>query len=179
MKQHQRVARKLVHQGNLLTFYEDSIALPNGKVALWDYLHHKGAAAILPIDQDGSVLMIRQYRNAIDRDTLEIPAGGLNPGESFQVCAERELEEETGYRAGKTTHLVDFYTTCAYCDEKIGIYVATDLIQTKQHLDEDEFLNVEKYEISELSALVFNGTIQDSKTIIAILAYQNQKNHLK
>ena len=119
--------------------------------------------------------MVRQYRNALDRYTLEIPAGGLNGMEEpTDVAAMRELEEETGYRTESVELLITIRTTVAFCNEKIDIYVAKDLITSKQHLDEDEFINVEVYEMAALEKMIYEGTIQDSKTISALLAYKNK-----
>ena len=168
-----RIRRELVYKGKILNFYEDYMALPNGNTAVWDFIEHKGAAAVVPVTSDGKILMVRQYRNALERYTLEIPAGAVNYlGEPKEECAARELEEETGYRAGKLEWLMNVNTTVAFCNELIGIYVAQDLIPTSQHLDEDEFLNVEKHDLDELLAMVYDGRITDGKTAAALLAYR-------
>ena len=113
--------------------------------------------------------MVCQYRNALERDTLEIPAGKLDdPEEEGILCAARELEEETGYRCDQLERLLTLRTTVAFCDEKIEIFVARNLIKTKQHLDEDEYVDVKAYTVEK----IFAGEIQDSKTIAAILAYE-------
>ncbi|QNM06064.1 NUDIX hydrolase [Qiania dongpingensis] len=168
-----RVKRELAYQGKILNIYKDYMALPNGHTAVWDFVEHKGAAAVVPVTREGKILMVRQYRNALERYTLEIPAGALNfAGEPKEVCAARELEEETGFRAGKLEWLINVNTTVAFCNEIIGIYLASDLIPSKQHLDEDEFLDVEEYGLQELLDMIFTGKITDGKTIAALLAYQ-------
>ena len=173
MEDIRRIRRELVYKGKILNFYEDYMALPNGNTAVWDFIEHKGAAAVVPVTSDGKILMVRQYRNALERYTLEIPAGAVNYlGEPKEECAARELEEETGYRAGKLEWLMNVNTTVAFCNELIGIYVAQDLIPTSQHLDEDEFLNVEKHDLDELLAMVYEGRITDGKTAAALLAYR-------
>lgn len=174
MENFKRLKRELVKQGVIIDYYQDSIQVPNGNVAKWDFIQHKGAAAIVAVDSDGKLLMVRQYRNAIDRNTLEIPAGGLNPNEDMKTCAARELEEETGYRPNKVEHLLDMYTTVAFCNEKIGIYYGTELVKTEQHLDEDEVIQLEWYTLEELVEMILNGTIQDGKTISAILTYKTK-----
>jgi ADP-ribose pyrophosphatase len=121
---------------------------------------------------DGRLLMVRQYRNALDRYTLEIPAGGLNKDEPTIDAAARELEEETGYKCGKIEKLITVRTTVAFCNEKIDIYLATDLVKTKQHLDDDEYVNVEIYTLDELVKMIYDFKIEDSKTISAIMAYK-------
>ncbi len=172
MSEYERIDRKLIHKGRIVDFYEDTIKLPNGKTAQWDFLMHKGASAIVPVDENGQIIMVRQYRNAPERYTLEIPAGGLNPEEDRMLAAVRELEEETGYRAGTVKHLLDLYTTVAFCNELISIYYTEEIYPSKQHLDEDEFVEVERHSVEELVQMILNGTIQDSKTIAAILAYK-------
>ena len=173
MEDIRRIRRELVYKGKILNFYEDYMALPNGNTAVWDFIEHKGAAAVVPVTSDGKILMVRQYRNALERYTLEIPAGAVNYlGEPKEECAARELEEETGYRAGKLEWLMNVNTTVAFCNELIGIYVAQDLIPTSQHLDEDEFLNVEEHDLDELLAMVYDGRITDGKTAAALLAYR-------
>lgn len=126
----------------------------------------------MPVTEDGKILMVRQYRNALERYTLEIPAGGLNPGENTDVAAARELEEETGYASDDLELLISLRTTVAFCNEKIDIYVAKNLVKTHQHLDEDEFLNVEAYSLKELEDKIFRQEIEDSKTIAALMAYK-------
>lgn len=172
MSDYRRLKRNLVHTGKIIDVYTDTMEIPNGKTAEWDYINHKGAAAIVAVDEDDKIIMVRQYRNAIEKYSLEIPAGGLNKGESMKDCAKRELEEETGYSSQKVEHLIDLYTTVAFCNEKIGIYYSNDLRLSKQNLDEDEYVTVEKYTLSELVDFIFQGVIDDAKTISAILAYK-------
>ena len=175
MEKYERIGRELIHKGAIIDYYQDTIKIPNGNIAKWDYIKHKGAAAVVAVKGDGKLLMVRQYRNALDRETLEIPAGGLNSvDEPTDIAAARELEEEAGYTAGKLELLISIRTTVAFCDEKIDVYLATDLKRSKQHLDEDEFLDVETYSIEELVQMVYDCKIQDSKTVAALLAYYNK-----
>ena len=166
-----RLDRQLKYEGNILKIYED-VVLANGHKAHWDFIHHDGAAAVLPVADDGRILMVRQYRNALDRFTLEIPAGKLDdPNEPKIECAYRELEEETGFRVDQLEYLMSLNTTVAFCDEAIDIFVAHHLIPSKQHLDEDEVINVEPWELKDLENLIYAGEITDGKTIAAIMAY--------
>ena len=175
MEKYERIGRELIHKGVIIDYYQDTIKVPNGNIAKWDYIKHKGAAAVVAVKDDGKLLMVRQFRNALDRETLEIPAGGLNgTGEPTDIAAARELEEEAGYTAGKLELLISIRTTVAFCDEKIDVYVATDLKRSRQHLDEDEFLDVETYTIEELIQMVYDCKIQDGKTVAALLAYYNK-----
>ncbi len=169
-----RIGRELIHKGAIIEYYVDTMELPDGKHVKWDFINHNGAAAVVPVMADGKILMVSQYRNALERYTLEIPAGGLNPGESADtsVAAARELEEETGYASKDLELLLSLHTTVAFCNEKIDIYVAKNLVRTHQHLDEDEYLNVEAYTLTELEEMVLSRKIQDSKTIAALMAYK-------
>ena len=173
---YKRLKRELVQEGRIIDFYQDTIETPGGNITTFDFINHKGAAAMLPIEKDGSILMVRQYRNAVDQYTLEIPAGGLNPGEDSRTCAVRECEEETGYKAGEVFHLMDLYTTVAFSNEKIGIYYTTGITPSKQNLDEDEFVTIERHSLEELLKMILGGEIVDAKTIASILAYKAKLN---
>ena len=171
-----RLDRTLVAHGSIIDYYHDTVKVPNGNVVTWDFIGHRGAAAVVPVREDGKVLMVRQYRNALDRETLEIPAGGLNgPDEPTVTAAEREMEEETGYKTDRPLQfLVSIRTTVAFCNEKIDIYVAEHLIPSRQNLDEDEFINVEAWNVEDLIREIYDGRIQDSKTICAIMSYYHK-----
>lgn len=166
-----RLKRQLRYQGTILKIYEDTV-LANGHEAHWDFIHHDGAAAVLPVTDDGKILMVRQYRNALDRETLEIPAGKLDAADEPKIqCAYRELEEETGYRTEHMEYLMSVNTTVAFCDEAIDIFVARGLIPSHQHLDEDEVIDVEAWELKDLLELIYSGKMTDAKTVAAITAY--------
>ena len=172
MKPIERLSRELSYRGAVIDVYTDTVRVPNGTVAKWDFIGHVGAAAVVPVLDDGRILMVRQYRNALDRFTLELPAGKLDAaGEPMIECAARELEEETGYRSDDLTPLITLNTTVAFCNEKIGIYVARNLQKTHQNLDADEEIEVEACELEELLAKIFAQEMTDSKTVAALLAY--------
>lgn len=173
MEKIERLERVLMYQGTILKIYKDVVKLPNGETADWDYIHHNGATAVVPVMPDGRILMVCQYRNALDRFMLELPAGALDgPDEAPEVCAARELEEETGYRCQKIEWLIDLNTTIAFCDEWVGIYVATDLIPSKQQLDDGESIDVRAYTMDELEKMIFSGEITDGKTIAGLMSYK-------
>ena len=130
-----RINRELKFKGKILDFYQDTIEVDGDHTVVWDFIGHKGAAAVVPVTADGKILMVRQYRNALDRYTLEIPAGALDEvGEPGIECASRELEEETGYRSENLEWLITLRTTVAFCNERIEVYVAHDLIPSKQKM---------------------------------------------
>jgi ADP-ribose pyrophosphatase len=174
MDQFKRIKRELSYKGRIIDFYTDTLEINGEKLTNFDFINHRGASAMIPVDQDGRILMVRQYRNAIDGYTLEIPAGGLNAGEDNRTCAIRECEEETGYQAGEVQHLIDVYTTVAFSNEKIGIYYTTGLTSTSQNLDEDEYVSVERHSLEELIGMILDGSIMDAKTIAGLLAYKQK-----
>ena len=171
VKKYERINRELIHEGSIIDYYKDTMKIPNGNTAKWDFIKHKGAAACVAVKDNGNIIMVKQYRNALERDTIEVPAGGINVGEDMETAAMRELEEETGYRAEKSTFLISIRTTVAFCDERIDIYVAENLSKSEQHLDEDEYVEILEFSLEELLEMIQNGTIQDAKTISALLAY--------
>ena len=145
MEKFEILGKDLAYHGTIIDFYKLKLRTPAGHEVSWDHIEHKGASAVLPIDDEGKVLTVTQYRGAIDDIMIEIPAGGRDSvEEDFAVCAARELEEETGFRAGNLEHLVDIHTAAAYTSEKIAVYVAKDLIPSRQHLDEDEFVDIRR-----------------------------------
>ncbi len=173
MDRMERKDRILKYEGAIVDVYDDIMESPTGHVAHWDYIRHrKGAAAVVPVTDEGKILMVRQYRNALDRETLEIPAGSKDTAdEPGMVCAARELEEETGFKAEKITPLVTLASTVAFCNEVVEVFLATGLTPTSQHLDEDEFVEVEGFRLEELKNMIFSQKIQDGKTVAAIMAY--------
>ncbi len=168
--------RKVVDSNRVFDYCKDTLKLPDGRTTVYETLLHKGAAAIVPVTDDGKILLVKQFRHAIDRVSLEIPAGGRNgTDEPYIEAAARELEEETGYRCGTLEPLITIVTAIAYCNEKIEVFVAKGLKRTEQNLDPDEYIDVEAYEPEKLSEMILSGKIQDSKTIAAIMSYINKE----
>ena len=175
MEEFKRIDRKVVYNGAILQFCQDEIITPKGNQVKWDYLEHKGAAAVLPVMDDGRILMVRQWRNAIDRFALEIPAGGKDKIEEPAIqCAARELEEETGYKSERLEFLQTIVPAIAYSGEKIDVFVAFDLKKGIQHFDPDEEIEIELFSVEELVEMVINNEINDSKTVSAILTYYHK-----
>lgn len=145
------------------------VQLPDNRTSKREIVRHLGGAAIVALDDEGNIYMVRQYRIATGRVMLEIPAGKLEPSEDPMDCATRELTEETGMRAGKVTKLCSFYATPGYCTEKLHIYLATELTQHNPHRDEGEFLHIVKMPFDEALEMIRQGKIEDGKTINGIL----------
>ena len=139
---------------------------------------HKGSAVSIPFFADGTVALVRQYRYAAEKFLLEIPAGTLNKGEDPQLGAIRELEEEIGVRAGKVEKLTEFYVSPGFLTEKMHLYLATDLTPTKQNLEVDEILTVERHSFPQAFALIRSGEIEDAKTMIGLIMAGARLGHL-
>jgi ADP-ribose pyrophosphatase len=163
-------ASRTVFAGRIVTLNVESVTLPNGVSVELEIIHHPGAAAVVPLHEDGSVLLVRQYRHAAGGWLLEIPAGKLDPGEDPHDCAQRELEEETGYRAGRLDFLVSLLTTPGFTDEVIHLYRATDLTPGTQALGHDEVLEVVRMDLAAAVREIRRGGIRDAKTIAGLQA---------
>lgn len=172
MEKFERLERNLVYEGSIINMYKDTIKVSNGNIVEWDFIGHKGAAAAIPVTDDGKIILVKQWRNSLDRFTYEIPAGGLEgEDEPMLEAAKRELEEETGYKSDDLEFLISLRTTVAFCNERIDVFVARNLVKTKQNLDRDEEIEIKEFDKDELFALIRSGEMQDSKTVSAILAY--------
>lgn len=164
-----KLSSRQVFDGVVVKLFVDEVELPNGKTSVREVVRHPGAVCVIPVTNDGEVIMVRQFRYAFENVLLEVPAGKLEPGEDPLSAALRELEEETGMVAERVQHIGELYTTVAILDEKIQMYLATGLTYKNAHPDEDEFLEVEKVPLSTLVKMVMDGEIKDSKTQVAIL----------
>ena len=164
-----KINSRQVFDGVVVKLFVDDIELPNGKKSVREIIRHPGAVCVIPVTDEGEVIMVRQFRYAFNKVLLEVPAGKLEPNEDPLDAALRELEEESGVVAGCVEHIGEIYTTVALIDEKIHVYLATGLTFKNAHPDEDEFLEVEKIPLKTLVDMVMNGEIKDSKTQIAIL----------
>jgi len=166
----ENISSERVFDGIILHIDHLTNRLPNGKLAKREVARHIGAAAVLPVDADGNVYLVRQFRSPVDRVLLEIPAGKLDyKGEDRLEAAKRELREETGLTAGSWTHLNDMLSTVGFCDECISIYLARGLSAGDCDPDEDEFVNVVKMPFAEAIDMVMNNEINDSKTVCALM----------
>lgn len=164
---------KTTHVGKIVKVQLDTLRMPDGKTAQREtVIRGRNAAAVLPVDADGNIIFVRQYRHAFREMLLEIPAGILEDGEDAEKGAARELEEETGNKPGNLEFLCEFYPTVGFCTERIFIYFATDLHKGQQKLDEDEFVEIETYAPAEAMAMIRRGEIKDGKTVAAVFAWQ-------
>ena len=164
-----QVESREIFDGYIMHVFKDTVELPNGKLAPREYMRHVGAVCVVPLLDDGSVLLERQFRYPVGKVLMEIPAGKLEYGENHSECGLRELKEETGCTCDDYTYLGSLIPTPAYCGEVIHMYLARGLHSGSQKLDEGEFLDVVKIPLDEAIAMVMRNEIQDSKTQIALL----------
>ena len=159
-----------IYDGKIIRVEKWRVSLPDGREAAREVVIHKGAAAIVPVDAQGMVTLVRQHRVALDTFTWEIPAGKLDSvSEDPLDCAKRELEEETGLRAANWRRLSHVITTPGFCTEQISIYLATELSQHEAHADQDEFLRLQKMPLDEAVNRVTAGEFRDAKTCLGLL----------
>ncbi len=167
------LSSELIYPGKIIRVEKWQVELPSGETAMREIVRHNGASAIVPVDDQGMVTLVRQHRAAIGQCTWEIPAGKLDsPTEDPFSAAKRELEEETGLQASQWQKLTSIYTTPGFCNEHISIYLATGLSQRNAHPDEDEFLGLTRMPLHEAVALCMAGEFQDGKTVVGLLMAQ-------
>ncbi|OQW56886.1 MAG: ADP-ribose pyrophosphatase [Nitrospira sp. ST-bin4] len=159
-----------IYTGKVVTLNIDTVTLPNGATIDLETIRHPGAAAVVPVKDDGTVVLIRQFRHAAGGFIYEIPAGKLQPGEDPLHCASRELEEEVGYRAASFELLTSIFTAPGFADEVIHVYKATGLTKGRQQLDPDEVLDIIEMPLAEAVNKIEDGTIRDAKTIVGLQA---------
>jgi len=169
-----KLASKRIHSGRVINLDVDTVRFPDGSTGELEIIRHPGAAAVVPFASDPRgddpiVLLIQQYRYATDGTLIEIPAGRLNPGEDPRVCAQRELLEEVGVKAGRVERLTTIWTTPGFTDERIHLFWAADLTAGKHAREPDEFIEVVQKPLSGALELIRNGVISDAKTVLALL----------
>ena len=168
LKEHKIDSTK-VFSGKLIDLYLDNVRLPNGKKSTREWVDHPGAVCIVPILNNGDILLIRQFRYGPRKEFIEIPAGKLDKNEEPLKCGIRELEEETGYKSNKLTYLTNIHPAIGFSNEKMWMYLAEDLELSEKKLDEDEFLELLPTPLNIALEWVFTGKITDVKTIIGIM----------
>jgi len=162
--------KKKIYQGKVIDLSVETVTLPNGATAELELITHPGASAVVPLKDDHTVVMVRQYRHAVGGYIYEIPAGKLHPGEDPRDCAAREVEEEIGYKVGSLEPLLSFFTTPGFTDEIIHIFIGKDLTPGTQDLGEDEVIEIIEMPLSKTIDLINDGSIKDGKTIIGLQA---------
>ncbi|NLP41147.1 MAG: NUDIX hydrolase [Veillonellaceae bacterium] len=163
------ISAEKIYDGKILKVHRDTVMLPNNREATREVVDHPGAVAVVPILDDGRIVLVKQFRYPIGKVTLEIPAGKLDNNEDPEECVARELREETGYVAKQMIKLTSIYTAPGFTNEIIHLYIARDLVKKEVCPDEDEFVDVEIYTPSDINTMINNSTITDAKTLIGLL----------
>lgn len=163
------ISQETVYKGRVFNVRLEKVRYPNGKVAVVDIVEHIGAVTILPVNAEGNILFVRQYRHPAEVELLELPAGTLDPGEEPLECAHREIREETGFAAGNMVKVGEFFLAPGYSTECTNVYLATNLSYDPLPGDEDEFITLEPIPIEQAYAMALNGGLQDGKSLAALL----------
>ncbi|MFH0715493.1 NUDIX hydrolase [Staphylococcus delphini] len=171
------ISKESIYKGKIIEVEKHQVSLPNNETAYREVVKHNGAVAICALTPDQQVILVKQYRKALEQELLEIPAGKLEPGEDRESAAMRELEEETGYKAKKLTLIGEVYDTPGFSNEKISVYFADDLVEGEVNLDEDEFVEKVLYSLEDVKKAVEARTIEDAKTFIAFQHLLLNYNH--
>ena len=166
------IETKYYYKGHIGNLRVDMVRFPSGRVKPREILEHRPCVAILPVTETGRIVLIKQYRHAVDEEIFEIPAGIIEEGEEPRASACRELREETGFKPGKLEEIAAIYTTPGFCDEKIHIYIATELSVAPLQQDDDEFIKTFDYSVEELEKMIAEGKIADGKTLLAYYWYR-------
>lgn len=173
MTEEKTMKSERIYEGKIISVRVDTVELPDRKYSKREIVEHPGAVGILPVTEKGEIILVKQFRKSVEDTLLEIPAGKIEPEESPEMCAQRELEEETGFVAGNIEKVLEFYTSPGFSNELIYIYLARNLSQGEPNPDEDEYIEIVYLTIDEAIAKIQKGEIKDSKTIVAILSYKN------
>ncbi|PTE93811.1 ADP-ribose pyrophosphatase [Staphylococcus equorum] len=171
--------KESIYKGAIIDLEVHDIELPDGQTSKRELVYHNGAVAVCAINPDNQVILVRQYRKPAEKTLLEIPAGKLEINEERESAAKRELEEETGYIAENLELITEMYGSPGFSNEKISIYLAKDLKIGEMNLDDDEFIEIETYNIEEITIMLQNKEIEDAKTIIALQYLSLNYNHYK
>jgi ADP-ribose pyrophosphatase len=172
------LSSRVAYKGKIMTVCDDEVVMPNGNVTHRETVVRGNAVAIVPVDDDGNIYFVRQYRHAAKKMMLEIPAGMIEKGEEPEKAALRELEEEIGFKAGSLKFINDTYMAIGMCTEKVYLYIAENLTEGVLNPDEDEFIEIEKYPLEKCLKMIFDREIEDVKTMAGILAYAQMKDKM-
>lgn len=163
------VRSERIYKGRIVQLRKDEIILPDGRKSFREVVEHPGAVVILAEKDEQNIILVQQFRKAVEEVLLELPAGTIESSEKIIDCARRELEEETGYQAEKWEEIIDFYSAPGFCSEKLTLFYAQDLIKTESHTDEDEFIEIIEVDKEEIYRLIKNKKIKDAKSLVGIL----------
>ncbi len=163
------ISSERIYEGRILNLRRDKVHVRDNKTSYREIIEHNGGVALAAVTKEGKMVMVRQYRKAAEKAILEVPAGKIEKDEDHRLTAERELQEETGFTAGKMEYITSFYSSIGYSTEVIYLYFASDLTPGDTNFDDNEAIDILEYSLPELREMIFSGEIEDAKTICAIL----------
>ncbi|MFC1903504.1 NUDIX hydrolase [Chloroflexota bacterium] len=169
------LSSQLIYDGRAVKLRVDTVQTANNRQTTREIVEHADCVAIIAVDADDNVLLVRQFRQAVDKELLEIPAGGIDPGEDPEATVRRELREETGYLPKKVTKLGGFYSAPGYCSEYLYLYLATELTPGQLYAEDTEEISLIRIPVSEIPNLLASGKICDAKSVAGLLAYLNYR----
>ncbi len=170
------LSSQLVHEGRAVKLRVDTVQMASGRKTTREIVEHSDCVAIIAIDTDDNLLLVKQYRKAVEKELLEIPAGGIDPGEDPVTAVRRELREETGYLPRKVERLGGFYSAPGYCTEYLHLYLATDLIPSQLHAEDTANISLIRVPVGQISSLIASGSICDAKSLAGLFAFlEHQK----
>lgn len=167
----QTIEQRRVFDGKIISVRVDTVRMHDGRTATREVVEHRPAVAIVPVDADGNIVLVRQFRTPIGKVLLEVPAGTTDPDEDPDAAAQRELQEEIGYRAGRLTRMAGFWVAPGYCTEYIHVYLAQDLAESRLAADEDEHIEIARVPLPEALVMIADGRIDDAKSQVGLLLY--------
>jgi len=170
------LSSRLVYDGRAVRLRVDTVRMPGGRETTREIVEHGECVAVVALDDNDNVLLVNQFRKPVEKELLEIPAGGIEPGEDPEAAVRREMREETGYLPGKVERLGGFYSTPGYCTEYLYLYLATDLVPSPLQAEDTENIKLIRVPISQISSLVTSGKICDAKTIAGLLSFLEYRN---
>ena len=171
MAEEKTLSSQLIYKGRAVNLRIDTVKTASGRETTREIVEHSDCVAIIAIDADGNILLVSQYRKAVEKELLEIPAGGINPGEDPVATVRREMREETGYLPRKVERLGGFYSAPGYCTENLHLYLATDLIPSPLHAEDTENISLNRVPVGQIPSLIASGSICDAKSIAGLLTF--------
>ncbi len=175
MAEEKTLSSKSIYRGRTVNLRVDEIRMPSGRESTREVVEHREVVAIVAIDRDDNVLLVRQFRHPVGKELLEVPAGGIDAGEGPAEAVRREMQEETGYRPEKMERLGGFYSAPGFCTEYLHLYLATDLTSSQLYAEDTEIIRLERVPIDEIPELITSGRIEDAKSIAGLLTYLEQR----
>ena len=169
LKREKALSSRRIYQGKTVGLRVDEVEMPSGRRSTREVVEHPDAVVVVPLDNEGGVYLVRQYRQAVDKHLLELPAGGVEPGEGPEACVERELREEIGMRPGRVERLVGFYSAPGFCTEYLHLFLARDLHPDRLPAEDAEVIDVVRVPLKEIPRLIASGKIEDAKSIAGLL----------